>query len=79
MTRLKRSLYAGLAPVALLGVFAGVSLDASPANAVVYCRAVGVPRGCIARPSAGVVVRRDYGRRGTPLNRGGPVNRVGRR
>jgi hypothetical protein len=79
MTRLKRSLYAALAPVALFGIFAGIALDAGPANAVVYCRAVGVPRGCIARPAGRAVIHRDYGRRGTPLNRGGPVNRIGRR
>jgi hypothetical protein len=79
MTCLKRLLFAGSAPVALLGIFAGISLESSPANAVVYCRAIGVPRGCIARPYGGAVVRRDYGRVGTPLNRGGPVNRIGRR
>lgn len=63
--------------------------------AVVYCKTVGVPKGCVARPTpvaravvatpvvgvgavgvgaAGVGVRP-----GTPMNRGGPVNRVGRR
>ena len=63
--------------------------------AVVYCKTVGVPKGCVARPTpvaravvatpvvgvgavgvgaAGVGVRP-----GTPINRGGPVNRVGRR
>ena len=59
------------------------------ADAVVYCKYIGVPKGCIAR--AGVVlvappvVVRDVGapgvgvRAGTPMNRGGPVNRVGRR
>jgi hypothetical protein len=45
--------------------------------AVVYCKTVGVPKGCVARvgvgaPGVGV-------RPGTPMNRGGPVNRVGRR
>ena len=29
-----------------------LSLGARPANAVVYCRAVGVPHGCVARPVA---------------------------
>ena len=26
---------------------------AAPANAEVYCRAVGIPKGCVARPDAG--------------------------
>ncbi|WQO29759.1 hypothetical protein U0023_06910 [Microvirga lotononidis] len=60
-----------------------------PANAVVYCKTVGVPKGCVARPVAPVarraVVTPGVGaagvgiRPGTPMNRGGPVNRVGRR
>jgi hypothetical protein len=29
----------------------GVSMSAAPANAVVYCKTVGVPRGCVARPA----------------------------
>jgi hypothetical protein len=44
----------------------------SSAEAAVYCRAVGVPHGCIARHV-------DRGFHGRPMNRGGPVNRVGRR
>jgi hypothetical protein len=68
--------------------------------AVVYCKAVGVPKGCVVRPTAPVaaaVVTPAVGvgrvgvgrvgvgasgvgvRAGTPMNRGGPVNRVGRR
>lgn len=56
------------------------------ANAVVYCQYVEYPAGCIVRP--GVVLRprpvargvaREAVRPGTPMNRGGPVNRVGRR
>jgi hypothetical protein len=97
----------GLATFAAL---AGLTLGAVPAEAVVYCKTIGVPKGCIARP-APVVVRpapvvvgapvvaapaaraavatpyrgvgagaRGVGvRPGTPANRGGPVNRVGRR
>jgi hypothetical protein len=36
----------------------GVSMSAGPANAVVYCKTVGVPKGCVARPvvTAPVVV-----------------------
>lgn len=49
---------------------------------VVYCQYVNYPAGCIVRP--GVVLRprpvvREVVRPGTPMNRGGPVNRVGRR
>jgi hypothetical protein len=59
-----------------------VDAGTKPANAVIYCTYVGYPSGCIAR--AGVVLRprpvaRAVVRPGTPMNRGGPVNRVGRR
>lgn len=62
---------------------------AEPAAAVVYCKTVGVPKGCVARTGAPVarraVVTPGVGaagvgvRPGTPMNRGGPVNRAGRR
>jgi hypothetical protein len=29
----------------------GVSMSAGPANAVVYCKTTGVPKGCVARPA----------------------------
>lgn len=50
--------------------------------AVIYCQYIDYPVGCIVRP--GVVLRpRPVARAvvapGTPMNRGGPVNRVGRR
>lgn len=81
--------------LALLAVL-GLAGFAAPAGAVVYCRAVGVPAGCVARPAVppaavpgvgapGVGVAPGVGapgvgvRPGTPMNRGGPVNRVGRR
>ena len=62
-----------------------VDASTKPANAVVYCTYVGYPVGCVAR--AGVVLRpRPVARaavgtvtHGTAINRGGPVNRVGRR
>jgi hypothetical protein len=89
MTRMNSLLRAAVAPVVMLGIFADVSLNAGPANAVVYCKYIGVPQGCVARPGVVLVpapvVVRDRGapgvgvRRGTPANRGGPVNRVGRR
>jgi hypothetical protein len=63
--------------------------------AVVYCKTAGVPQGCVVRPTPVAVVAtpvvgvarvgvgvgaRGVGvRPGTPMNRGGPVNRVGRR
>ena len=75
------------------------------AEAVVYCKTVGIPQGCIVRPVAPVaravvvapivvapvvvaprvgvgrvgVGAVGVGRVGVPGNRGGPVNRVGRR
>lgn len=70
---------------------AAMSLGAGPAQAVVYCKTVGVPKGCVVRPTAAVVVAPAAAvvatpgvgapgvgvRAGTPMNRGGPVNRVG--
>jgi len=79
--------HAGLALAALV-TLTGVSMNAGSANAVVYCNTVGVPTGCVVRPVAPVaraVVTPGIGapgvgvRPGTPANRGGPVNRVGRR
>ncbi len=57
------------------------------ASAVVYCQYVSYPVGCVVRPGvvlrprpvARAVVTPGVGARGTPMNRGGPVNRVGRR
>jgi len=63
-----------------------VAATTEQAGAVVYCQYVGYPTGCVAR--AGVVLRprpvaraaaREAVRPGTPMNRGGPVDRVGRR
>ena len=84
-----------LTVMALAGV-AMVSLGTSPAQAVVYCKTIGVPKGCVARPTAAAVVVTPGApvaraavatpgvgapgvgvRAGTPMNRGGPVNRVG--
>jgi hypothetical protein len=81
---------ASLSSVALaVTALTAVSMAAGPANAIVYCRTVGVPKGCVARPVAPVarraVMTPGVGapgvgvRPGTPMNRGGPVNRVGRR
>ena len=55
--------------------------------AVVYCKTVGVPKGCVVRPTPVAVVATPVVgvgapgvgvRPGTPMNRGGPVNRAGR-
>jgi hypothetical protein len=76
---------AGLVMSASLAVV-GTTVSGGPAAAVVYCQYVDYPPSCVAR--AGVVLRprpvaraaaREAVRPGTPMNRGGPVNRVGRR
>jgi hypothetical protein len=72
---------AGIAASVLLG-FAGVTLSAGPAAAVVYCTYVGYPSGCVAR--AGVVlhprpVARAAVRHNIGGNANGGVNRVGAR
>ena len=63
-----------------------VAASTEKASAVVYCQYVEYPSGCVVR--AGVVLRprpvaraaaREAVRPGTPANRGGPVDRVGRR
>lgn len=64
--------------VLLMAGFMAASTE--QARAVVYCQYVAYPVGCIVRP--GVVLRprpvaRAVVRPGTPMNRGGPVNRVG--
>ena len=71
----------GIAASVLLG-FAGVTLSAGPAAAVVYCTYVGYPQGCVAR--AGVVlhprpVARAAVRHNIGGNANGGVNRVGAR
>jgi hypothetical protein len=62
-----------------------ITASTEKASAVVYCTYIGYPAGCIVRP--GVVLRprpvaravtREAVRPGTPMNRGGPVNRRGR-
>jgi hypothetical protein len=72
-------------PLAALLIAGLVAASTKDAGAVVYCQYVSYPAGCVARP--GVVLRPRpvaraavvAGRPGTPMNRGGPVNRVGRR
>ena len=91
MSKRAGALSAGLTILALAGA-ATVSLGTSPAQAVVYCKTVGIPTGCVVRPRAAVVAAPAATvavatpgvgapgvgvRAGTPMNRGGPVNRVG--
>lgn len=77
-----------LSASALLGGLMSLA-QIQPAEAVVYCKTVGIPKGCVARVGA-PVARRAVAtpglgaagvgiRPGTPMNRGGPVNRAGRR
>lgn len=74
------------AALALAGLAGIAVLFSSGAEAVVRCRAVGVPKGCVATPGVAGPVMRTPGvgapgvgvRAGTPANRGGPVNRRGR-
>jgi hypothetical protein len=62
----------------------GLTVTAAPASAVVYCKTIGVPRGCVARPVAPVVrapvVRAPAAAVAAPRpgNLNGGVNRVGR-
>jgi hypothetical protein len=86
---------AGVAATALLTLASLAYCAGPAEAAVVYCKTVGVPKGRVARPGAPVevvvaapgvaVAGAGVGapgvgvRPGTPMNRGGPVNRVGRR
>jgi hypothetical protein len=49
MVRIIGLLRAGLALAALVTLTA-VTMSGGPAHAVVYCKTVGVPRGCVVRP-----------------------------
>ena len=55
MSKRAGALSAGLTIMVLAGA-AMLSLGTSPAQAVVYCKTVGVPKGCVARPTAAVAV-----------------------
>lgn len=58
-----------------------VVASSEPASAVVYCQYVAYPVGCVVRPGV-VLVARPVAHAvtpGRPMNRGGPVNRLGRR
>jgi hypothetical protein len=85
MKRLALALFATLtAGVGTVGTM--VVATTEPAHAQVYCTYIGYPVGCVVRPGVvlrprpvGRAVAREAVRPGTPGNRGGPVNRKGRR
>ncbi|MQM32592.1 MAG: hypothetical protein CRU78_19700 [Candidatus Accumulibacter phosphatis] len=57
--------------IAATALALGLAFTAIPASAVVYCKTVGVPKGCVARPAAGTA-------QGVSVtNQNGGVNRVG--
>ena len=47
-----------IAAITALGAVGAMIMSTVPADAVVYCRAVGVPKGCVARPGAAAVTHR---------------------
>lgn len=79
MMRLKLLPYLAAAALPVLLASAPVAEAAT----VVYCDYIGVPKGCVARQ--GVVLKPAPAVRAvtpgvnTPMNRGGPINRLGRR
>ena len=64
-----------------------MAVTTEPASAIIYCQYVDYPTGCTVRagvvlrprPVARAVATPGVGAVGTPMNRGGPVDRVGRR
>jgi hypothetical protein len=58
-----------------------VAASTQEASAVIYCQYISYPAGCIVRPGVRLVARpvARVVTPGRPMNRGGPVNRVGRR
>jgi hypothetical protein len=63
------------------GIGAAAVTTSGPAHAVVYCTYIGYPANCVARAGVRLVARpvaRSAAHAGT-ANRGGPVNRAGRR
>jgi len=79
-----------LITISVISAILTITLAAGNAEAVVYCKTAGVPKGCVARPPAtagapGVGVRPGVGagaagvgvRPGVGVNAGGGKNRVG--
>jgi len=72
-----------LITISFISAILTITLAVGDADADVYCKTVGVPSGCVARPPAtvgapGLGVRPGVGvgRPGVGVNAGGPVNRV---
>jgi hypothetical protein len=78
----------------LIGSTSGLVVTTSgPAQAVIYCEYIDYPANCVVRPGVRLVARPGVRaaatvgvgapgvgvRAGTPTNRGGPVDRAGRR
>ena len=56
----------------------GLGVAAMPASAVVYCKSVGVPKGCVARPAAAPGVGAPgVGVRDPGINQPGAAGNVG--
>jgi len=81
-----------LLAVATVGMVGMAVTTSRPAQAVVYCQYVNYPANCVVRPGVVLVPRPAVRavtpgvgapgvgvRPGTPTNRGGPVDRAGRR
>ena len=70
-----------------IGGIAGMAVTTSaPAHAQAACQYINYPAGCVARPGVQLVARpvargvaRGAARANASVNRGGPVNRAGRR
>lgn len=60
--------------IAVTALALSLTFTAIPASAVVYCKTVGVPKGCVARPSVPVAGAVTAPR---PGNANGGVNRAG--
>ena len=71
-----------LSAVLIGGIGGMAAITSEPAHAVVYCQYIDYPAKCVAKPGVRLVARpvaRAAARPGTPTNRGGPVDRAGRR
>jgi hypothetical protein len=82
----------GLFAVLIGGISGMMVISSGPAHAVVYCQYIDYPAQCVVRPGVRLVARPAVRaatvgvgapgvgvRAGTPANRGGPVDRAGRR
>ena len=68
--------------VTIGGIGALAVTTSAPAHAQTHCQYINYPAGCVARPGVRLVARpvaRGAVRANASVNRGGPVNRAGRR